>query len=79
MMQRKELQPIEMVVQLNKAYAYTLEEISAVIKLPLHITKELIEDALASELLEFRDFELERDLTEKLVQVKKVRYYRRIF
>lgn len=79
MMHRSELLPIEMVVQLSKKYAYTLEEISQIIKLPLHITKELIETALAEQLLEFQDFEAERPLTEKLVQVKTVRYYRRIF
>lgn len=73
------LTPIEMVVKLNKAYAYTLEEISKVIELPRDTTKELIEGALMSGLLAFRDFEQERELTEELVQVKTVRYYRRIF
>lgn len=75
----KNLLPIEMVVQLSKDYAYTLEEISRIIKLPLHVTKELIETALAEQLLEFQDFEAERPLTKELVQVKTVRYYRRIF
>jgi hypothetical protein len=76
---KKEIVPIEMVTQLSSSYAYTLEEISKVIKLPLHITQKLVEGALESELLEFRDFELERPLIKGLVQIKVVRYFRRIF
>ena len=76
---RRKLMPIEMVTMLSREYAYTLEEISHIIRIPVHITKELVEEAMSQELLEFRDFELQRPLTEKLVQVKRVRYYRRIF
>jgi len=78
-MRKSELMPIEMVTMLNRTYAYTLEEISKIIKVPIHKTKVLVEEALSQELLEFRDFELTRPLTEDLVQVKNVRYYRRIF
>jgi len=78
-MRKSELMPIEMVTMLNRTYAYTLEEISKIIKVPIHKTKALVEDALAQELLEFQDFELERGLTKDLVQVKRVRYYKRIF
>lgn len=78
-MDQRELHPIEMVTQLSSSYAYTLEEISKVIKLPLHITQKLVEGALETQLIEFRDFEMERPLIKGLMQVKTIRYYKRIF
>lgn len=73
------LQPIEMVVQLSNDYAYTLEEISRLIKKPLHVTQGLVNDALDAQLLECQDFEFSRPLIHNLIQVKTVRYYRRLF
>lgn len=70
---------IEMVSMLSRDYAYTLEEIAKICKVRHDKCKELIQEALTSNLLDFMDRKMKRNLTEKTMQVKTVRYYKRIW
>jgi hypothetical protein len=70
---------VEFVAKLGKENAYTVEEVAKITNMTTGVAKKMLEDAIAAKLVEVADFEFGRALTDKMMQVKTITYYRRIW